>query len=352
MALDISPDGITYSTTYSATETAFMVLRCTTGMANVGGWYGGVTDAWQDPGVNPDMERVETPFVSLAGLYDPNAGAHYPTNPSIPCRPEDGASYLWDALHDPQTRQESPTAVESLLDPLYLPQTAGAEFVSQQFGLTLNPAWPMSGESINLDAVVQEAVWRRIFESVTVTKKEFFNSDEWANMLVSGVYLGITLIGLRGPDQPPGAGAAPGQPPPPLKGFPSKPPKFLVSNQALVTFGGAHQVEVNFWFKWKYSGTLIPLTLAVKGGKVRLPGAGYHPKMQVLFERVNGPGSHVLDLEWSAYGRVEFTVPLTAASGLHSVTKYRFRRGELGGVPIYSEWTDIAPANAPVVAVQ
>lgn len=352
MVLDLSDDGVNYATELSALDSAYMNIRCHALAQAAGGWYGAIADAWFQPGVHPAMERELTPLWELADPFEPHAQTLYASNLLVPCRLVEGLAFMHGALNDPQTGLLSPNVVTWTLDPLYEP--GAASLIKQQFGITPNPAWPQEEENVfNLDAVMQEAVWRRIESSVTSTQKAFFNSDEWEQMLASGVFLSIMLIGMRGPDLPPGEGALPGETPPPLVGFPSSPPKFAISNEALVTFGGAIQITNSFWFAVPWGSPIMPVLLAMPGQVIKLTAAGYRPRMQILFKRVNGGGpGHVLNLRWSGYGQVQFKVPVTAGSGMHSVQKYRFKNGEVLGVPTYTDWRIIPATHRPLFGVQ
>ncbi len=352
LELTVSNDAESYSTDLT-TGSMWIKVRCVSQSEEAGGWFGGIGEAWVDGATGSSMERTTVEFWELAKAYDSAATQTY-TGLSVPCLLLDGESFFSEALTISTSTgvQESPEAVRSHLDPLFLPSPG--PFIQQDFGITPTPRWPRDEEGINLDLVLQEAVWSRIGEDVLVNRDEYFNSDAWAEMLDSSLVYSVMLIGMRGPHVLPGHGAASGSEPPPLTGFPDRAPKFTASNESKITFSGTIQLgddSFGFWPTWDNS--YRPIMLVNPGSIVSLPAAGFRPKMQIRLKKHGVvPQTRVVDLFWQDYGQVRFRMPHTAQSGSYSISKYRFFLYEVAGVPIYSNWTVIPESHRPQLVVQ
>jgi hypothetical protein len=296
------------------------------------------------------LQATTVSLSTLAAGFQPNQAWLY-TGPQwdMHALAQDGHDFMSRALL--RFGEANPEAVRNAADPLYKP-TPYLQ-IQQNYGIAGNHGWLVDPDTgaFNLDALRQKAVWNRIGPIAEEDESEFFNnSGHWGKILAYDHELSITLIGLRGPSVTPSMGAAlganPPQTPPGLEGYPSAPPRLTASPRAWITFVGTGLGYLSFYPAW--SSPQVPILPTHPGATVQLNATGFRPRMQVALcaDAAGGP-RYELNTVWSDFGKIQFTVPATAATGFYSVRYYRYFVPGSG----YAAWQVVPAGKQPRILV-
>lgn len=338
-------------------QQGFLHIRCTTDGALAGGWYGAVANAYlvDQPNVPwpiPPQSVQLNSFIQQPIYGWSQSSTALPADWTINLDNAGGDDFFEQAFMT--TTGASPNAVQGFLAPLYtIPFN---QTITQN--LEDNATFPWlrddASRAYNGDALVQEAVWRRVEPQVgSMTKSEFFDGP-WQRYLDAGVHLAMTLISVRGPDLPAGQGTiVGGGPAPGLVGFPSEVPAYGISNESKVKFGGVgSEILERFQYYKETVNGASQMYPAAAGAALTLASAGFKPKMQIRLWEQGTTVNYRINVFWAAFGHTVFRVPQAAAAGTHIVKEFRYYRGLVGNTPTYGPWRTIPAGNRPNVVVQ
>jgi len=356
-------DGIHWWTQDLTPDQDYLVMLGSCDPAFSGGWYGPMAFAYQETSTTnyPLVTTpIETVFQSLTGLTAANSSV-------VDSDVDTLRNFLKASLFTAGTAQMSENAVQSFIDPVFLPQgtnAQGAPWVEQLFGVNMGFPWlrdPSLQYIFNAQALLRQAVWARVSGTTSMTRHDFFNTPDagFDLMKAEGITLAISLIGLRGPSA--GGGDPFGTPNVPgLVGFPtSGAPQLAVSPAARIRFGGSTSPNgsgLSFRPFWNVGGNVPPqnlLTIGAAGAGWTSPAVGHDAGMQVRLFQNGAPGvNYALDLLEVDWGIVGFRIPPQCASGMHSVRQYRYYIGQLNNQPFYGPWMTIPQGMRALIAIQ
>ncbi|MCK5940597.1 MAG: hypothetical protein KAI24_01410 [Planctomycetes bacterium] len=362
LQLEVS-DGVQNWATSMDPQESYLLMKATCAPAFAGAWYGPVAFAYQDL-PDTDMPEVST---AIAGPFQTATGLSSSCADTVVSDAATLQAFFQASLFQPTQGGPvlSENAVANFIDPLYLPESNdphGNPIIEQVFGLNLGFPWLRETDVqyvFNCDAVLQSSVWSRMQSQTTMTRSEFFSSTGdggFYYLMQQGIMLAITLVGMHGPEEPPGVPF--GNQPPVLQGFPAGGvPLFEVSPAALIRFGGTGlpwQVGFRFVSAYMPNGNPVnSITIGTPGGGFTHGATGYEPGMQVKLFQNGAPGvTYELDLLWIDYGVVGFRIPAQAQTTNHSVRQYRHYLGTTNGQPNYGPWLTIPQGQRALISVQ
>jgi hypothetical protein len=326
--------------------------------SNSGSWVKGLYDVYYD-GVTGLLGESQ---VSLASVTAPYGGAaSYPAGlDTLYVLPETAGNAIFTGIMSFNPLGPDPRAVANSWDPIWKPATTGG-LVDQAYGITDNDFWPRYPglfQSFNLDAMMQQAVWQRVWP-LYPDPSVFFNGPGWEAFLAFGTLkMNVQMLQMSGPAVIPDDGAYEGGLPPYLTGYPIGPPTYKLSNRAVITFIGTANGSYNLLFAEPGSTPLpaaVPIYVAAPGTSVILDASGYRPGMQVAIEKPGAGQINRLELDatWQDYGRFSIQIPKTAKLATYKVKQYRFLISPIGGgAPSYSAWHNIPTAHRSKIIVQ